>query len=132
MKYSLSEMQDRIAALDAALIDKNYTVPDCDLTVTASGDCMIWVKSGYYGKEGRIFEGVEGATLEAAFDAADRFVAKLEDMADHKKKEAVKTFGRAVDGLRDAGIEAKFVDPLSDTLKAMSENLLTHQPEAAQ
>ena len=132
MKYSLSEMQDRIAALDAALIEKNYSFPECGLTIEGSGPVNIWIKTGRHGEADRVFDGIEGDDLEGAFESAGRFVDRLEDMADHKKKQAVKQFGRAVDGLRDAGIEAKFVDPLSDTLKAMSENLLTHQPEAAQ
>lgn len=125
----LEEIQTRITGLNAALIEKGYAVPDCDLTITGSGDVSVWVKCGYYAKEGRIFESFDAATIGAALNAADKFIATLESMADYKKKEAVKSFGRAVDGLRAAGIEAEFVDPLSDTLKAMSENLLTHQPE---
>lgn len=128
---NLKEIQTRITGLNDALIDKDYTVPDCDLTILGSGDVSVWVKCGHYGKDGRVFEGLEGATIGAALEAADKFIADLESMSDYKKKEAVKSFGRAVDGLRAAGIEAKFVDPLSDTLKAMSENLLVHQPETS-
>ena len=117
--------------MDNALIEKDYSVPECDLTITGSGDVTVWVKCGYYGKDGRVFEGFEGATIGAAMDRADRFILDLEGMSDFKKKEAVKAFGRAVDGLRSAGIEAKFTDPLSDTLKAMSENLLTHQADVS-
>ena len=127
----LREIQDRLYAIDAALIEKNYTRPECDLTIEASGDAIVWIKCGSHGETDRIFENVDGETLNAVFNAADKYVADLPDMADHKKKEAVKQFGRAVDGLRDAGIDAKFVDPLSDTMKAMSENLLTYEEIAS-
>lgn len=131
MSMNLKAIQERITALNEALIEKNYRLPDCDLTITGSGDASIWIKVGHHGDADCIFESIEGGELESVFEAADRYIDRLEDMADHKKEQAVKQFGRAVDGLRDAGVDAKFVDPLSDTLKAMSENLLTYS-EAAQ
>lgn len=130
MTMTLKEIQSRIEILDNALTEKNYPMPECDLTIEASGDASVWIKSGKYGDAYRVFESIEGNAFSVVFDAADKFVFELPDMADHKKAAAVKVFGRAVDGLRDAGIDAKFVDPMSDALKAMSENLLTHQPEA--
>jgi len=122
----LFEIQDRIAAMDIALIDKGYITPDCELNVTGSGDVYIWIRTGRDGDIPGKFDNVSRASLEDVFDAADEKIAAYDPVENHKKKEAVKQFGRAVDNLREVGFEAEFTDPLSERLQAMTENLLTH------
>jgi hypothetical protein len=120
------EIQERIQAIDSALIDKGFKSPDCDLTVSGS-NLTFWVKTGGCEADGRVFEPVYADSINEIFAAANEYVKNLEDRGLYAQREAVKKFGRAIDGLRNTGIPADFIDPLSEQLQAMTENLLTDQ-----
>lgn len=127
---NFSEIQDRLTAMNEALIDKGYVRPSCRIDVPADSDATIWIETARDGDISGVWEYVEGSDFEALFHAAEEKVNDLSSVEHHKKKEAVKQFGRAVDGLRSAGFEAEFTDPLSEQLQAMTENLLTDQRAA--
>lgn len=127
---NFQEIQARLTEMNDALIEKGYSRPDCDLSFDASSSITVWVRTSSEGSVAGKTDWVERDGFEAVLDAADDLIEDYESVDDHKKKEAVKQFGRAVDGLRGAGFDAEFTDPLSDQLKALNENLLTHQLEA--
>lgn len=125
------DIQERIHAVDEALIDKGFKLPDCDITITAS-DLTFWIKTGGQEADGRMFESVYADTLDDLIIAANDYVKNLESMETHIQREAVKKFGKAIDALRNSGIPADFTDPLSEQLQAMTENLLTDQRTATE
>ncbi len=121
------EIRYALIKLNNALLEKGYSHPDCDLTVTGSDPVTVWVKTSRLAEIAGIFASVEGDTVREALDNALSDIEARESVDDYKKKEAVKSFGRSIDALRTAGFDADFIDPLAANLKAMSENLLTHQ-----
>ena len=126
---SITHIQTRLTAMNNATIEKGYNRPDCQLDIGASSFC-VWVSCHPPNSNSRVFEGFHGDTPSEALDGADAFISGMESVADYKKTEAVKLLGRAVDAMRAADIEAKFIDPMAEQLKALSENLLTDQRAA--
>ena len=123
---TLEEIQARLSDMDCALTEKGYITPDCQLDIKANGGADIWIKTGRDGDLSGKLECVRASTLADVFDAADDLIDSYEPVENYRKKEAVKGFGRAVDGLRAAGFDARFTDPLSEQLQALTENLLTY------
>lgn len=70
--------------------------------------------------------------LDAGLNVIEKWVRALEPAENQAQREAVKKFGNAIDAIRNTGISADFVDPLSEQLQAMTENLLTDQRTAAE
>jgi hypothetical protein len=124
------DIPPRIHAMNEALMDKGYVAPDCDINITGSGDITVWIKTRSQDEIPGKMDWEEASDIESALDKADRRIDGYDDAHLYKKQAAVKQFGRAIDGLRSAGFEAEFCDPLSEQMQAMTENLLTHQPEA--
>ena len=120
------EISWRLSAVDAALIDKGYALPNCNVRIEPD-DLTVYINTATQGTIEGVLEWSDGECFEDAFKGAEAKVAAIPSVEDHRKKTAVRDFGRAVDGLRDAGFEASFTDPLADTLQAMTENLLTHE-----
>ena len=125
MSMDFHEISGRLADLNSALTDKGYLRPDCDVNVTL-GEITVWIRSARDGEIPGVTDWVESDDFETAFEAASDKIDGFKPVDVFKKQQAVKQFGRAVDGLRESGIDAAFVDPLSETLQAMTENLLTH------
>ena len=126
MSMDFEEISNGLAYLNSALTNKGYLQPNCDMNVNLS-EITIWIRSARDGELSGVHEFVESEDFENAFSAASDLIDALKPVEDFKKQQAVKQFGRAVDGLREAGIEADFVDPLSEALQAMTSNLLTHE-----
>ena len=124
------QIEARLKALNAALIEKGFIAPNCEFSVYSGEPFTTWVRANVPSetKLGSLLEAAHGDTPVASLDGADLLVAELKSVHDHKKDAAVKQLGRAVDALRDAGIDAEFVNPLADQLKAISQNLLAHRP----
>ncbi len=120
----LFEIQGSLASLNSLLIEKGFSYPSCAMNITCDS-VKIWLNATGTETSGNIFENIRGETFYDVFNAARLFIEKLVSVEEHQKKTAVKNFGQAIDGLRSAGFEATFTDPLAASLQTLSENLLT-------
>ena len=126
MSMAYQDVVGRLSDLNSALTEKGYLRPNCTMDANLS-EVTVWIKTATDGSISGLTKYVESDSFHTAFEAADDIVDDLKPVDVFKKQQAVKQFGRAVDGLRESGIDAAFVDPLSETLQAMTENLLTHE-----
>jgi len=126
MSMTYQDVVGRLSDLNSALTEKGYLQPDCTMDANLS-EVTVWIRTATDGSINGLTKYVESDSFHTAFEAADDIVDEMKPVQVFKKQQAVKQFGRAVDGLRESGIDAAFVDPLSETLQAMTENLLTHE-----
>lgn len=119
------EISERLTILNEALIEKGYVRPDCGVSICPS-DFTIYIRTATQGNIEGVFTWVESTDFSSAFDEAEDKVEALSTVEEHKKRTSVRHFGQAIDALREAGFEADFVDPLAESLQAMSDNLLTY------
>lgn len=72
----VKNIQERIQAVDSALIDKGFKSPDCDITITAN-DLTFWIKTGGTESYGRMFECVTADSMNDLLQAASEYVGNL-------------------------------------------------------
>ena len=127
---NIAEVQDRIDAVVSTLAGKGHKDPHCHLDLKSGGRVSAWTHTTCGVSEQGEHHYADCA--EDALQKAEAWADAWEDAETAAKRLAVKAFGESIDGLRNAGVEADFVDPLSDALQAMTENLLTDQRTAAE
>ena len=127
-KMTVADIEKKIEDLCNAMIEKGYSKPVVYVQV-GSGFCHLSASTGR-GAGQHISTGEFSEDYAKSLDKLEEYVEKMEDANEEKKRLAVKTFSEAVDELREAGFEAEFTDPLSDTLQQLSGGLLEYKPES--
>ena len=82
--------------------------------------CAFLYPIGYAG-DGQVFPADDPADALAALEAAAR---ALPDPGEQERRAAIKALLNAVDGCRDAGLDADFVNPLADAARKLVERAL--------
>ncbi|WP_079212969.1 hypothetical protein [Brucella pituitosa] len=72
-------------------------------------------------------EYLHGDTPAGLVDRARKFIAALPTAEETKFREFMGALGNAIDLGRKNGIEVDFINPLTETMKRLSENALTDQ-----
>lgn len=65
---------------------------------------------------------------EVAIALAMEFITGLPSPEEAKRQQFMTALGRVIDMGRENGIEVDFINPLTDTMKRLSENAITHRP----
>lgn len=118
---------DRLVAIHAALVEKTGEQPFVRPAIRFESEAKITLYRAFAEGEDYIVKTVLHPTIMGALDAADAFIAAMPNPELAKKKDAMRVYGRAVDGLRDAGFGDEIVTPAAATLQAISKNLLPHE-----
>ena len=116
---TLQEAQDRLTALRTEMSERGYSDFWVDLKI-----------DGVFRSTGTMLR-VLGDNIEVRSDDPSDALAMLEvavralpDPGEQKRREAIKALLNAVDGCRDAGLDADFVNPLADAARKLAERAL--------
>ena len=120
-------IENQLDAIGESLIDKGYERPKGYYQV---GEGFAFYEARCMGEA--VSNGVFDSNPKSALTELRKWADELEPVDMQAQRLAVEAFGKSIDGLRKAGIDADFVDPLSVALQAMTENLLTDQRTAAE
>ena len=127
------EIGDRLLTLTAALVDKIDEQPWINPMVKVSddGSCEIRIYREFEVGGDYFLGKVNDPSFDGVLNKADEFIAALPSA-----KEAARTafhgkLGKLIDEGREIGIETEFMNPLTATMKALSENILTDQRAAS-
>ena len=69
---------------------------------------------------------VHADTFQCLFIRAHAYIATMPDPQDAAKIDAIKGLAKAVDKLRDAGIDDDFIAPVADQVQVLSGLMITH------
>lgn len=69
-------------------------------------------------------------TAEEAVAKALEEIAALPSMMQENQHAFMRDLGRLIDNGRKIGIEVEYLNPLVESMKKLSENIITHQPSA--
>lgn len=130
------DIQKRIDALAAAMSAKGLREPEAHAEIRSAQEGQVylnWVKFGstraYADREYRFFK---GETFTAMLDEADAEVAALPSLDETKHRDFMTALGNVIDLGRQHGIDVAYVNPLVESMKRLSENVLTFQKDAAE
>ena len=115
--------------------EKGFVTPSCNFTVRSGSpkyQVDLWVKDGEGPQIGSMgiadyLETFTAETPEDVFAAAMKRVADQPDPETAALHSYMRKLGKVADQGRAAGVPDEYINPVSLTIKAMSENLLTVQ-----
>ena len=123
------EIMQRLDALAAAMVEKGVERPDAELQFGSGNRIAVSVRSDF---EQKFFGGdwlklIYADTPEEALDKADAYVAALPDPNTAAKRQFQSNLAKVIDEGNALSLPKDVMGPLSEGMKAMSENLLTDQ-----
>ena len=124
MAMTLEEIQTRIDALGVCMVAKGLRSPEPEYRVRANMDGNVhisWVKSDVsyaWDRHYKVFD---------TLDAADAFVEAMPDRKQRETADFMAKLGDVIDLGRKIDIDVSYVNPLVETMKRLSENVITHQ-----
>jgi hypothetical protein len=132
MTITIDEIYAAINPLPAKLSAKGKVKPDVILMVNANAKLclhMNW-KKPYSGNDWETeSESFFGETFEAAHAKAIEYINKLPSGEQAKLHHFMGNLGKLIDAGKDEGIALDYLNPLLDTMKRLSENVITYMPK---
>lgn len=131
---TIDEIYAAINPLPAMLSAKGKIKPEVMFQIEANARIaiiMCWEKryaSYSYEREWKRFSADK---FEQALAEAVDCIGKLPSADQAKLQEFMGKLGKLIDNGKEDGIAVDYMNPLLDTMKRLSENVLTHQPSAA-
>lgn len=131
-QLTIEAVQKRVDAMPAAMSAKGLREPRASVDVRGNEDLqgmLSWrdTRSVYDSK----YEWVSGKTPADILRKMDAFIAKLPSPEEARMKEFMGALSDVIELGRKSGIEVDFVNPLVETMKRLSSNIITDQREAA-
>lgn len=129
---TIEEIYATINPLPAKLSEKGKACPEVVVMINANAGLSIYMswKKPYSGNDwersGEVFS---GSTFEACHAEAIAFVNGLPSAKEAKLHHFMGKLGNLIDVAKDDGIECDYLNPLLDTMKRLSENVITYKPK---
>jgi hypothetical protein len=137
MRNKLTTIDDVYAAINpmpAMLTSKGKVSPKVSFVVEANAGLSIamnWRKPYAKNDWEHEYECFPGNDFSATIDKAVAFINKLPSAEQAKLHHFMGKLGGLIDGAKSDGIEVDYLNPLLDTMKRLSENVITYKPGPA-
>ena len=126
---TIEELQAELDAMCAALSEKGHRNPISSIDLKSGSRVSGYVSADCGADHYHKFFHCDGA--DQAFAEMRAYVAEQKSAEVAAKELALGALGQAIDKLNNAGFDHDVVAPITEGFKAMTENLLTHQPGAS-
>ena len=129
---TLDEIYAAINPLPAMLSAKGKVKPEVNFNAEANAQLnisMSWKKPYSLNEWERSFEIFFGDDFAESLGKAMAFIGDLPSAEQAKLHHFMGKLGSVIDAARDDGIEVAYLNPLVETMKRISENVITHQPK---
>lgn len=126
------EIQKRIDTMPAAMAAKGLRKPRAEFDIRGNEELrgmLSWddTKSSYGSK----YEWIAGKTPESTLKKMNAFIAALPSPEETRMKEFMTALSDVIELGRKSGVEVEFVNPLVDTMRRLSSNIITDQRDVA-
>lgn len=133
-----AEIQTRLDQMPAAMSAKGKREPDATFWFNANSAMSLilrWKRTAgdpatLYGSD-NITQHIAGVDIAEMLDKADALIAMLPSIEEARMAEFTNLLAQTIELGNAHGIDVQFVNPLTEAMKRLSENALTHQPEQA-
>lgn len=125
---TIEDVQKRIDAMPAAMSAKGLRKPTAQFTVSGNESLQGYLSWNDKAKlYGNAYEFIRGKTASEVINKMDAFIAALPSPEETRMKEFMTALSDTIELGRQNGIEVDFVNPLVDTMRRLSENIITDQ-----
>jgi hypothetical protein len=130
---TIADIYAAINPLPAMLAEKGKASPNVEFTVEANSKVSIgmsWKKPYSYNDWEKEYEHFFGDDFAQALSKAVAFINELPTAEQAKLNHFMGKLGKLIDAGKSDGIETDYLNPLLDTMKRLSENVITYKPRA--
>lgn len=122
---TIDEIYAAINPLPALLSAKGLVRPSVDFRIEANAGVSITMK---YNDWEQHFECFLGNTFDQALSKAVAHIQELPTAEQAKLNNFMGKLGKLIDVGKDDGIEIAYLNPLLESMKKLSENVITYKP----
>lgn len=127
MTMTETQIQSEVEALMDEMILIGLVNPECSAHIRAAEDPIIYMHwDSELAQYGRTELGT-GETISEAILGAWKILKSIPAKEDRDRDEFAALLAKAIDKGRDIGIDVDFLNPLTETMKRISENALTYR-----
>lgn len=129
-----NEIQERVNAIRATMTAKGLA--KAEVLFWFQSDAEPYVTCRWHDAAAAVnsyemtHKSFRAATIESMLSAAEDFVRSIPDAEERKLTEFMGALGKVIDLGKDRGIDVDFLNPLTATMKRLSENIITDQRAA--
>lgn len=127
----ITEIQSRMDDLSRAMLAKGLRNPDPTTMIEAHVAPCVFIRWGRYDEHDYRSEVIRDTDIGQAITDAFALVDGLPSPDEAKRQHFMASLAKVIDLGRENGIEVDFLNPLTETMKRLSENALTYRPAAA-
>jgi hypothetical protein len=127
---TIEEIYTAINPLPAKLTAKGKANPTVEVRIEANAGISItmnWTKLDARSDWDKDYHVFLGTSFDEALRKAIAFVNELPSADQAKLRHFMGQLGRLIDTGKSVGIDVDYLNPLLDTMKRLSENVITHQ-----
>lgn len=127
-----SDIYAAINPLPARLSAKGKVNPSVEFQIEANARMRIiirWKKYGAVSDWESDYNVLSGESFDECMQKADELINALPSAEQARLEQFMNKLGKLIDIGKDEGISVDFLNPLLDTMKRLSENVITYKPE---
>jgi hypothetical protein len=128
---TINDIYAAINPLPARLSAKGKVNPLAEFQIEANARMRIiirWKKYGAVSDWENDYHALTGESFDECLQKADALINGLPSADQDRLQQFMKKLGNLIDVGKDEGISVDFLNPLLDTMKRLSENVITYQP----
>jgi hypothetical protein len=129
---NITDVYASINPLPARLSAKGKVNPQVEFQIEANARMRIiirWKKYGAVSDWEHDYNILSGESFEECLQKADALISGLPSAEQARLEQFMNKLGKLIDIGKDDGIAVDFLNPLLDTMKRLSENVITYKPE---
>lgn len=125
---TLTQVREALDELDAMLSEKGWRTPSCEFNMDQQFWFFVKAKHPLEGGDS-VNEYCASDTVEDAFKDARKFIRNLPTAENAAKDDFRKGLAALIDKGKALGIETEFLNPLTEQMRALSENIISGPAE---
>lgn len=130
------DIQTRLNGMIRPMLDKGLVKPEARLYLRADSTPSVSISWDKPNRPSFSYDRInfygEGEAIEDRLASVDAHIAALPGKDETTLRNFMDALGNVIDMGREHGIEVAFINPLTETMKKLSENALTYQKAAAE
>lgn len=128
----IAVIQEKMDDLSRAMLAKGLRNPSPQVHIEAHVAPCILLRWGEYGQPDYRFEVLRDPDIAQVITDAFDLIDGLPSAEEAKRQQFMSSLAKVIDLGRENGIEVDFINPLTETMKRLSENALTYQPRPSE
>lgn len=122
-------IQEFMDNLSRAMLAKGLRNPDAQFHIQAHVAPCVFMRWGEYGDPDHRVEVIRDPDAAQCITDAFTVIESLPSAEEAKRQQFMSSLAKVIDLGRENGIEVDFINPLTETMKRLSENAITYQPK---